>query len=362
LTRAESRPGLTRRMAAYWLRFDDELTACPGCGSARIALLEPLSIPRMPDRRKITFATGCRSCGLLFANPLPTREHLSHFYSTSGPWAETRTDRLDRLARSYSRKAEPVAARSRRRREAGRAAQGGPEPLLTALAAHVPVDNPDEGARVLDFGCGDGKLLNRLQDRGWDTFGIEPSTDVPFIRHRRLDAPPQDASFALAILHHVLEHVPDPLQVLGALAGALRPGGTLVISVPRIDTLPVHRDWGYCLDGRRHIMGFTERCLSGLLIRAGFGDIERLDVPEIDERQTQGQPLRLRIVAKRTGDSQAPPLDDPLAPALDALSAYFRVADGMAGRVRRVLPVRLRAALEDRFRDREAERRRVQRR
>ena len=56
--------------------------------------------------------------------------------------------------------------------------------VLDALAPFVPIDDAACGAKVLDFGCGDGKFLDRLQERGWDTSGIEPSTDVAFLRHR----------------------------------------------------------------------------------------------------------------------------------------------------------------------------------
>lgn len=217
--------------------------------------------------------------------------------------------------------------------------------LFDEIAAHVPLDVPPPGGRALDVGCGDGKFLDRLQDRGWDTYGIEPSTDIAFDRHHRLEALPGDGRFDFVVLHHVLEHVTDPADLLGRVASATREGGSLFISVPRLDTLPRHRDFKYCINGRNHPICFSETCLCGLLARAGFAVTARLDSPALDEALSEGTPLRLRLIATRT--TVPPPLpSEPLDAAIAALRGY---ADGnpIGARLAAVLPVRLRAALMD---------------
>ena len=345
-----------RKPSSWWLRLDNEAQRCPGCAGERIRLLEALSISRKPDGRTVAFISGCEACGLVFANPLPTVEQLAEYYSDQGAWAAPRADRLDRIARSYRRKAAKPPRPDRPRRSKPLAAPGGPERLLNAVAPYLPTDAPPAGARVLDFGCGDGKLLNRLQDRGWQTYGIEPSTQVPFLRHQRLESPPQDGSFDLIVLHHVLEHVLNPLEILQQLSGSARIGGVVLISVPRLDTLPIHRDLNYCIDARRHIMSFTERCLTTLLAHTGFNRVTRLDLPELDQSHTEGLPKRLRLMATRVAQPVRPPAM-PLAPAVEALTRFRRSADGVKGR----LPVRLRGALIERAREREAQARRAAR-
>lgn len=341
----------------FWLRFENEASSCPACDSVRIVVLDVFPIPRKRDRRRVAFLTGCRACGLLFANPLPTQEQLEQYYSDGGAWAEVRSERMHKLEASSRRRAEKAP------RAAGkpllpkiRRAPGGPEMLLEALAPYLPVEAPAAGAKALDFGCGDGKFLNRLQDRGWDTYGVEPSTQVPFYRHHRLEAPPQDASFDFAVLHHVLEHVTSPLEILRAIAGSLREGGVLFISVPRIDTLSLHGDFSYCIDGRRHLLAFSECCLNTLLASAGFATTARLDLPELDALRTKGKPSRLRLVATRTTVPPPPP-SRPLVSAARALKDYARVSGGVAEGVRRWLPVRFRAALLDRARERSSQER-----
>jgi len=320
-----------------WLRYDDEARACPACQSPHIVLLDVFKIPRDRSGRRLAFLTGCRECGVLFVNPLPSQEELSERYAPQGAWAETRKVRAAR---------PPAQTPTRDPRDV----------LLDALEPYVPVHQPPPRARVIDFGCGEGKFLDRLQDAGWETFGIEPSTSVPFQRHRRLDQPPQDGSFDFAILHHVLEHVTNPLHILRALAGALRDGGVLLVGVPALDTLPVHGDFKYCVDGRNHLLSYSRRCLSGLLARAGFATVTRLEGAHLDAL-TKGKPLRLRVVARRT---QTPVSlePSPLAPALDAVNQFARSRRDLAAHVRSTLPVRMQGAILDRAVERRARARR----
>jgi SAM-dependent methyltransferase len=321
---------------SFWLRFDEEARACPACGSGDLALLDLLRVRGDLTGRRLAFLTGCEACGLVFVNPMPPPELLDRFYGEEGVWGEAHAERAARIAAAHERR----VARNR-------APKSGRRPkrmlLLDAMQPHVRVDTPPPGAKVIDFGCGEGKLLNTLQEAGWETYGIEPSTTVAFLRHRRLETVPQDGTFDLVILHHVLEHLPDPLDVLRQLAGALRQGGILFIGVPRLDTLPRHGDFKYCINGRNHLVSFTETCLHGLLARAGFEVAARLDAPELDEAFTSGTPLRLRLLARRT--ATPPPLPDaPLAPARRALGAYRRTRMTVAERLGVRLPPRLKGA------------------
>ena len=321
-------------VSSLWLRFEDEATACPACGSSRLSLLDVLRVRGDMTGRRLTFLAGCEDCGLLFCNPLPHRETLDGFYGETGVWAQEHAERAAHLAKVHERRLRRNKKSRTQVRERKR------PPLLAALEPYIPIASPAPGARALDFGCGEGKLLNWLQDFGWETFGIEPSIDVAFLRHRRLDAPTQDGSFDFAILHHVLEHVPNPLEILRQLATSLRQDGSLFISVPRIDTLPQHGDFHYCINGRNHLVAFTEACLQSLLGRAGFEVIARLHGPELDQVLTDGEPLRMRLLARRTM-SPPSPSPAPLDAARRALREYSRTYPQVTGRFRLPIPARL---------------------
>ena len=334
------------RAARYWLRFDDEASACPACASPRIVPVDEFAIPQDARRRRVRFISGCRDCGVLFSNPQPLPEQLAAFYSEGGEWATRHAERL-RWLETKSRQNPP-----RKKRLVG---GGKRDVLFDAIAPYAPVHAPPSGASALDVGCGDGKMLDWLKRHGWETYGIEPSMDVAFIRHQRLSSPPQDHRFGFIILNHVLEHIGDPLGLLHQISGALRDDGVLFISVPGIDGLPEHGDLRYCVNGNNHPLCFSETCLRGLLARAGLAAIARLDSQALDNAFTKGSPLRLRLLAART--ARAPVLPDrPLNSAVRALALHARRHGGLRERVHRLLPVRMRAALTVRSRGRKAAR------
>jgi SAM-dependent methyltransferase len=107
------------------------------------------------------------------------------------------------------------------------------------------------GARVLDVGCGVGRLMLRLQERGCHVIGADILRRdlLSAQRHLTGDEPPSrvvqadggrlpflDSSFDFVACTETLEHAADAALMLRELARVLRPGGRLVISVP--DTLP----------------------------------------------------------------------------------------------------------------------------
>jgi 2-polyprenyl-3-methyl-5-hydroxy-6-metoxy-1,4-benzoquinol methylase/RimJ/RimL family protein N-acetyltransferase len=107
--------------------------------------------------------------------------------------------------------------------------------IAETLGASAP------GARVLDVGCGTGDLVAALAAAGLDAQGIEPSEEAAGAGRRRgLRIHAQDLNefatrgerFDALTLINVLEHVPDPAQLLGQIAALLHPQGVLCVQVP----------------------------------------------------------------------------------------------------------------------------------
>jgi SAM-dependent methyltransferase len=85
-------------------------------------------------------------------------------------------------------------------------------------------------ARVLDVGCGDGALVERLAASGFDAIGVDPNAPASprLVRERVEDATGIgrfDAACAVTSLHHA-----ELERVLPAIAELLRPGGLVVVS------------------------------------------------------------------------------------------------------------------------------------
>jgi SAM-dependent methyltransferase len=276
-----------------------DVIECAACSGRHVEVVEEWRLG------KDHHAVACLDCGLLFVHPQPPQEVLDAYYAPEGGWQASRED-----------KPRPPHTRTK----------GAAPAMMAALDRHFMASRPAAGARVFDFGCGPGTWLNTFHDHGWDTYGLEPCSDAAFVRHKRLTAIPAEPLFDLVLAYHVLEHLPRPLETLRELAGALRPEGYLLVSVPRLDALAIHRDFKYCLHRRNHIVAYTEACLRGLCARAGLDVVEALH--GLDERFSKGQPIRMRLLARKTA---APVATEPdpasaLKPVIQAFVALRQSA------------------------------------
>lgn len=102
-------------------------------------------------------------------------------------------------------------------------------PLLDLLS-------PSPGERILDLGCGDGALSQRIAAAGARVVGVDGSADmVRAAKARGLDARVMDgqrldfaAEFDAVFSNAALHWMPDADGVIRGVARALRPGGRFV--------------------------------------------------------------------------------------------------------------------------------------
>ena len=116
-----------------------------------------------------------------------------------------------------------------------------PEPLLTP-AGNVEAFAPwIEGTRILDCACGIGLLAVGLAERGFDVEASDASPDM--IRRTRAqgigfparvcaweELPPSADFDTVLCVGNSLPHARDRVAALRGMAGALRPGGLLVLT------------------------------------------------------------------------------------------------------------------------------------
>ncbi len=143
--------------------------------------------------------------------------------------------------------------------------------------------------RVLDVGCGTGGqtcAINR--DKNNDVVGIEPDP-VRAAAARGLGLNIYQGvfdqqfvatygTFDVIVLADVLEHVADPAQMLALVRGCLRPGGSVIISVPNVAHWTVRSRllfgrFQYAEGGimdATHLRWYTRSTLLALLQHAGF--------------------------------------------------------------------------------------------
>lgn len=94
-----------------------------------------------------------------------------------------------------------------------------------------------ENQSVLDFGCGAGGFLTLAKQVARKVCGIEVESRLkPYFMENALDVRCEldefDEKFDVVTLFHVLEHFPNPSELLKKLANILKPGGQILIEVP----------------------------------------------------------------------------------------------------------------------------------
>lgn len=156
---------------------------------------------------------------------------------------------------------------------------------------------PEKLGAVFEFGCGAGDTLHYLKSRGvceW-AGGIElfPSA-VESARQKGLDLviegdveskdiPIDKASLDLVLCLDVLEHLSDPWKIVELLTGYLKPGGSLIVSIPNVRhhsvmlPLLIKGDWRYAQYGildRTHLRFFTKKTAVQLVESSGLRVVE----------------------------------------------------------------------------------------
>jgi len=129
-------------------------------------------------------------------------------------------------------------------------------------------DGFDINSRVLDFGCGLGQNIYYLPNAmGYDIskFGVEfcKKKDIHATNEVK-DVP--DEAFDIVISTHVLEHHPNPKEMLQQIYSKLKKGASLILVIPH----EVHGIPKYELDLNQHLFTWNFQAINNLLITTGF--------------------------------------------------------------------------------------------
>jgi SAM-dependent methyltransferase len=202
---------------------------CPACEGE---MGEVISLREMMFGTRESFAYGvCSACGSARILVVPTdlaRHYPADYLSFTEP---PRAGRLRGWLKT--RRASHVLGRPNLFGALALRASGSADYLAWCTRAGVRQDD-----RVLDVGCGRGHLLLQMHEGGFRNLtGIDPfleadsalASDVQLFRRNLADT---EGTFDFVMMHHSLEHVPDPREALRHVRRLLAADGRALIRVP----------------------------------------------------------------------------------------------------------------------------------
>lgn len=270
--------------------------ACPLCGSSSNRLLV-VTRDTTYDVRGEFRIVACEDCGHMFLNPRPADSSLMLCYPEEYAPYDDQDDAEGLPVKEKSRLQE---ADAKDEHESRSTSAKSPRSSLLRWVPWIrsflnwlgqenatwlsPAVEPGV-SKMLEVGCAHGGFLMQAKEKGWLVDGVEPSAlAAKLARSKGFDvfegtlaeAQLPSASRDQVAMWMVLEHVPNPREVVEEVARILKPGGYFAFSVPNGTTWERWiwgRHWlGY--DASRHLQIFTPRTLRSLLVDAGFEAIE----------------------------------------------------------------------------------------
>lgn len=232
---------------------------CFLCGHSMYEELCGLSDNRFGSPGEYCIAK-CLNCGLLQTIPVPDAEQLKQLYETYYNFGGEK-------GTSYTKSREVFFSSFLYR-------------FWMALDGDISFYSRKGGGRLLDIGCNEGRGLAIYQRNGFDTEGLELNEKAAqnarkagfSVHTQTLEEFQPEEPFDIVVLSNVLEHAPDPKEMLENVSRVLKPGGQIWISCPN------SQSWLRKLFGRSwinwhvpfHLFHFSGKTLSQLLQRSGF--------------------------------------------------------------------------------------------
>jgi SAM-dependent methyltransferase len=243
-----------------------ESIPCPLCGAAGFQVVRKMSYPpqiTLEDIRKLYSASSahmlmdqvvqCDSCAMQYVNPRPTPNIIIESYESA----------IDPTFVAQNANRIVTFRRTLRRALAKLGQTGG------------------QGRKLLDIGCAGGALPVAARDVGFEPVGIEPSRWLADFGRKTYNIDVRDGilqsgmfpepSFDVITMWDVLEHVPQPAEILSLIQRLLRPAGLFILTYPDIGSnaarlLGTH--WPFWLSV--HLLYYSRKTIARQLRQAGF--------------------------------------------------------------------------------------------
>ena len=243
------------------------LTACPICKSEQIG---PYAMKFQKGFPHIS-RTICKSCGIVFANPVADEQELNAFYKNyydKGNFGDLQ----------YKQKTI----------QQFNSIQSSSKDGLLSIDKNIKYYSGN--GCFLDVGFGLGVHLYMAQKLGYKVYGTELDSDcinfvAPYLPNAQLfngdllSANYENNYFDLINICHVIEHLIDPNSCLAELNRIVKTEGLIIVSTPNIGAIAykLYRAFNFInfrvpliVDGLEHTVIFNQKNLRTVIENHGF--------------------------------------------------------------------------------------------
>lgn len=185
-----------------------EIKECPICNLKDISFFA---------KRNENVFLKCDTCNLVFMNPLPdVKKLISNFYSKESGYHCKIANNLEKI-KKYDKKFVKIIDK---------------------------LNNFKVTGNLLDVGCANGEFLFLAKKHGFNGYGVEANkytADIAINNGLKVfngalkEANFKDGYFSVVYLGDIIEHVVDPVALLGECKRILKKEGIIVISTPNVD-------------------------------------------------------------------------------------------------------------------------------
>jgi 2-polyprenyl-3-methyl-5-hydroxy-6-metoxy-1,4-benzoquinol methylase len=248
------------------------LTACPICKSEQIGPYAMKYQKGFPHNSR----TICKSCGIVFANPVADEQELNAFYKNY--YDKGNFDNLQYKQKTISQFENIQKAT-----------------IQELLKLDRNVNYYTGEGNYLDVGFGLGFHLYIAQKLGYHVYGTELDKDCidfvqPYILAAQLyngdllSAKYENNQFDIINICHVIEHLIDPNSYLLELNRILKTEGLIIVSTPNIGAIAykLYRAFNFInfrvpliVDGLEHTVIFNDANLKKAIQAHGFEIIQQ---------------------------------------------------------------------------------------
>jgi len=231
---------------------------CPTCQSeqARQTLLRPDGLD----------VNQCDVCSTWYVSPAPDTEALNCFYEQ---YHQSYFSNAVVSPQNGNETVRHVTHRSRKTNYLSK------DLRLARICEYTSLD----GKRVLDVGCGRGKMLGLMQAQGAKVYGVDPDPGaVEYVRacgfdqiwQGGIEAVDETLPFDVITLSDVIEHPLDPLHLLSQCAKRLNQDGIIMIWTPNADHITLDTEHLMFRIHLEHMQYFSAFSLGHLCKKAGL--------------------------------------------------------------------------------------------